>query len=159
MPNLESFVPTQCINLCRQESRFRRKPLRSAVHLEHCTVAILRPSSLWPPLPSVRKPLSTVYAANRLLLFRRLPRPLGTLSPPTVVLHSASNTAQTRIRNQPRGSFRGSGRHVIVILIMMMMMTIRAQHLLCDRETDRKRLGYSSASASRFYFSQRIKCQ
>lgn len=75
-------IPTQCINLCRQESSSRRKPLRSAVHLEHCTVAILRPSflPLAPPLslclclPACRTPgsrsLSTVYAANRLLLSR-----------------------------------------------------------------------------------------
>lgn len=129
--NCKLFIPTQCINLCRQESRFRRKPLRSAVHLEHCTVAILRPSSLWPPLPNVRKPLSTVYPANRLLLFRRLPWPLGTLSPPTVVFHSAFNTVGVPWRHslEPTlATLGGSEIHVTVIMIMMMMR--RAQYLL-----------------------------
>lgn len=46
------IIPTQCISLCRQESSSRRNPFRSAVHLEHCTVAILffLPLSLyWTP--------------------------------------------------------------------------------------------------------------
>lgn len=60
--NTKRTIPTQCINLCRQESSSRRKPLRSAVHLEHCTVAILRPSFL-PLAPSLCLPAERQEAA------------------------------------------------------------------------------------------------
>ena len=42
--NCTWIIPTQCISLCRQESSSRRNPFLSAVHLVHCTVAILRPT-------------------------------------------------------------------------------------------------------------------
>lgn len=52
MQNCTWIIPTQCINLCRQESSSRRNPFRSAVHLEHCTVAIL---SFLPLSPSAER--------------------------------------------------------------------------------------------------------
>lgn len=84
------IIPTQCISLCRQESSSRRNPFRSAVHLEHCTVAILCSSSLSLSPSTERQEASRDDAAAQPLillpLFARTQPAVCTVAPPAPLL-------------------------------------------------------------------------
>lgn len=101
--NCTWIIPTQCISLCRQESSSRRNPFLSAVHLVHCTVAILRPTPSPLSLPLFERQEAAVDGFTVTLLWLPYPPPAtrGTEADQTRDVFSLNSVSQIKLIPTP----------------------------------------------------------